>query len=113
MSGKREIDSRRVRPGDTGELPDFREVLALIEDARRRAYQAVNTELVGLYWQLGETISRKLESAQWGEGVVDALATAIARQYPGLRGFTRRNLFRMRQFYEAYRDHKRVSPLVT
>ena len=92
---------------------EFEEVLALIEAARRRAYQAVNTELVGLYWQLGEHISKKLDSAQWGEGVVDGLATAIAREYPGMRGFTRRNLFRMRQFYEAYRSNEKVSPLVT
>ena len=84
----------------------------MIESARRRAYQAVNTELVGLYWQLGEYISHKIESAQWGDGVVDDLAAAIARQYPGLRGYTRPNLFRMRQFYETYRDDEKVSPLV-
>jgi hypothetical protein len=47
---------------------EFAEVLALIEAARRRAYQAVNTELEGLYWQLGEYISNKIESAQWGDG---------------------------------------------
>ncbi len=81
---------------------EFDEVLALIESARQRAYQAVNTELVGLYWQLGEYISNKIESAQWGDGVVDELAATIARQYPGLRGYTRRNLFRMRQFFDAY-----------
>jgi len=91
----------------------FDEVLGLIEAARRRAYQAANTELVGLYWKLGEHISKKIASAEWGEGVVDDLAATIARQYPGMRGYTRRNLFRMRQFFEAYRDQKKVSPLVT
>jgi predicted nuclease of restriction endonuclease-like (RecB) superfamily len=91
---------------------EFNEVLALIEAARRRAYQAVNAELVGLYWQLGEYISQKIESAQWGDSVVDELVAAIARQYPGLRGYTRPNLFRMRQFYEAYRGNEKVSPLV-
>lgn len=113
MTGKAEIGPSRKQPGDPGQQPDFREVLTLIEDARRRAYQAVNTELVGLYWQLGKYISKKLESAQWGEGVVDALAVAIARQYPGMRGYTRRNLFRMRQFYDAYRSDKKVSALLT
>jgi predicted nuclease of restriction endonuclease-like (RecB) superfamily len=91
---------------------EFSEVLALIEAARRRAYQAVNAELVGLYWQLGEYISQKIESAQWGDSVVDELVAAIARRYPGLRGYTRPNLFRMRQFYETYRDNEIVSPLV-
>ncbi len=91
---------------------EFNEVLALIEGARRRSYQAVNAELVGLYWQLGEYISCKIESAQWGDSVVDDLVAAIARRYPGLRGYTRPNLFRMRQFYEAYRGNEIVSPLV-
>ena len=54
----------------------------------------------------------KLDKAEWGEGVVDELAAAIARQYPGQRGFTRPNLFRMKQLYEAYRDDEKVSPLV-
>jgi predicted nuclease of restriction endonuclease-like (RecB) superfamily len=91
----------------------FAEVVALIEAARSRAYQAVNVELLSLYWQLGEHISQKIASAEWGDGVVDELAAALARRYPGLRGFTRRNLFRMRQFYEAYCGHEKVSPLVT
>lgn len=88
-------------------------MLALIEAARRRAYQAVNSELVSLYWQLGEYISKKIASAEWGDGVVDDLAAAIARQYPGMRGYTRRNLFRMRQFYDVYRGDKKVSSLLT
>jgi hypothetical protein len=62
---------------------------------------------------VGEHISRKLESAEWGDAVVDQLAAAIARRHPGLRGFTRRNLFRMRQFYETYRRQKKVSALLT
>ncbi len=90
----------------------FDEVLGLIEAAKRRAYQAVNAELVGLYWQVGEYLSKKLARAEWGDGVVAELATAIARKHPGLRGFTRTNLFRMRQFYETYRYDDRVAPLV-
>jgi predicted nuclease of restriction endonuclease-like (RecB) superfamily len=91
----------------------FAEVVGLIQQARKRAYQSVNSELVGLYWRIGEYISRKLEAAEWGEGVVNRLAKHLARTLPGLRGFTRRNLFRMRQFYEAYAGDKKVSPLVT
>lgn len=112
-SAAKKVSSAARQSSRTAVAPDFDEVLTLIEDARRRAYQAVNTELVGLYWQLGEHISKKIASAEWGDGVVEDLAAAIARRYPGLRGFTRRNLFRMRQFYEAYRVDKKVSPLVT
>ena len=91
----------------------FAEVVGLIEQARQRAYQAVNTELVGLYWEIGRYISAKLEAAVWGEGVVDRLADHLARTLPGQQGFTRRNLFRMRQFYEVYRGDEKVTPLVT
>ncbi len=93
--------------------PSFAEVVGLIEQARLRAYQAVNTELMGLYWQVGKYISAKLDSAEWGEGVVDQLAAHLARTLPGIRGFSRQNLFRMRQFYAAYAGDKKVSPLVT
>jgi predicted nuclease of restriction endonuclease-like (RecB) superfamily len=84
----------------------------MIRAARERALVAVNTALVDLYWRVGEFISRKLATAVWGEGVVNDLARYIQRTHPNLRGFTRPNLFRMRQFYEAYRDGKKVSPLV-
>src|SRR5262245_29097930 len=110
---KRNAVATRSRSATPAPARDFDEVLALIEAARRRAYQAVNSELVSLYWQLGEYISKKIASAEWGDGVVDELAGAIARQYPGIHGYTRRNLFRMRQFFDAYRDNKKVSPLVT
>ena len=91
----------------------FAEVVGLIEQARQRAYQAVNTELVGLYWQIGEYISDKLMAAEWGDGVVDNLARHLARTLPGQRGFTRRNLFRMRQFFETYRGEKNATALLT
>jgi predicted nuclease of restriction endonuclease-like (RecB) superfamily len=90
----------------------FSEILRLIVAARQRAFQAVNTDLIDLYWEVGAIISRKIEAAEWGDGVVDRLAEFIARTQPGMRGFTRPNLFRMRQFYETYRDHEKVSPLV-
>jgi hypothetical protein len=91
----------------------FAEVLGMIQAARGHALAAVNTALVELYWQVGEYISRKLETATWGEGVVDALAQYIQRRQPNLRGFTRRNLFRMRQFFDAYRGQEKVSALLT
>lgn len=92
---------------------EFSEILGLVAAARLRAVQAVNTTLIELYWQVGEVISRKIAGAEWGDGVVDQLAEHIARSQPGLRGFTRRNLFRMRQFYEAYQDNQIVSALLT
>jgi len=92
--------------------PSFTEVVQLIEAARKQAFQAVNTTLIELYWQVGTYISRKIESAEWGDKVVEQLAAYLAQTQPGLRGFTKRNLFRMRQFYETYRDNPIVSALL-
>ena len=101
-----------VSPGSV-EATEFSDILTLIAGARQRAFQAVNTVLIDLYWQVGAIISRKIVAAEWGDGVVDRLAERIAREHPGLRGFTRRNLFRMRQFHEAYPDAQTVSALLT
>jgi hypothetical protein len=87
--------------GARGQETAFREVAAMIEAARARAYQAVNTELIELYWRVGQYISHKVESAEWGDAVIDELARFIKREHPDIRGFARRNLFRMRKFYET------------
>ena len=91
---------------------NFTEVVKLIETARQHAYQAVNTTLIELYWQIGAYINGKLEAAEWGDGVVNQLARHLAASQPALRGFTRPNLFRMRQFYVTYQHDAIVSPLV-
>ncbi len=100
-----------ARP-DVGDKNAFAEVVRLIEQARQRAYQAVNTELINLYWKIGRYISRKIEAVEWGEGVVEKLADYIRQRDPNLRGFTRPNLFRMRQFYEVYANDTKVSALL-
>lgn len=96
----------------TAQEAGFADIAQLIAAARQRAVQAVNTTLIELYWQIGERISRKIAAAEWGDGVVTQLARYLAQTQPGLRGFTRPNLFRMKQFYEAYPNWGFVSPLV-
>ncbi|KFB75697.1 PDDEXK nuclease domain-containing protein [Candidatus Accumulibacter cognatus] len=96
----------------TVDSTDFATIAQLIASARQSAVQAVNTTLIELYWQIGEHISRKIAASEWGDGVVDQLARYLAQTQPGLRGFTRANLFRMRQFYEAYPDPEIVSALL-
>lgn len=108
-----EPSNRRLSNAATPVDRNFDEIVAIIQNARQRASQAVNTELIELYWQVGAYISRKLELAEWGDAVVTQLAEHLARTQPGLRGFTRRNLFRMRQFYEAYKSTEKVSALLT
>ena len=75
----------KTAPAQSAES-SFAEVVELIQQSRQRAYQAVNSELIDLYWRVGEYVSRKLQSAEWGDGVVAELARYIARRQPGVRG---------------------------
>ena len=93
------------------EQESFSEIVKLIDSAREKVVRTINTGLIELYWEIGHIISRKIEAAEWGDGVVEQLAEFIARTQPGLRGFTRANLFRMRQFYDTYRSDEKVAPL--
>ncbi len=90
----------------------FAEIVTLIEQARQRACQTVNTQLIELYWKVGEYISRRIESDGWGKSTVKELSTYIQRRQAGLRGFSPQNLWRMRQFFEAYRDEPKLSTLL-
>ena len=92
--------------------PAFREIVDLIQSARARALQTVNTALIDLYWQVGEYISRKVESAAWGKAVIQQLADYLEQNEPDLRGFSASNLWRMRQFFATYRDSVILAPLV-
>lgn len=92
---------------------NFSEVIARIETAKNRAFSKVNDELILLYWDIGHMISYKLANSEWGNKVVDELAFFIKNNYPEIKGFTRRNLYRMKQFYETYKDEEIVAPLVT
>ena len=90
----------------------FDEVVRLIHAARHRASRAVNVELIDLYWKIGSVISQRVESEGWGKGTVGSLSAHILREQPGTRGFSPQNLWRMRQFFETYRDAPELSTLV-
>ncbi|MEY4510408.1 MAG: hypothetical protein RLZZ450_2530 [Pseudomonadota bacterium] len=108
-SGK--VTKRAPSAGRAAES-SFDEVVQLIEAARQRAVRAVNVELIELYWQIGAIISRRIESEGWGKGTVQALSTYLQRIQPGMRGFSAQNLWRMRQFFDTYRDLPDLSTLV-
>ena len=91
---------------------DFDDLLRLIDAARSRAFSAVNKELIDLYWNIGEYISRKIAADGWGQGSVEALAETIQRRQPNARGFSARNLWRMMQFFETYCDQPKLSALL-
>lgn len=91
----------------------FLEIKTLIDEARNRAIKNVNIELVQLYWDIGAYISKKMDEAQWGDKTIEQLADFLKNYGPDYKGFNRRNLYRMKQFYQAYRGLEIVSPLVT
>ena len=80
----------------------FAEIIGLIKQTQSLAVQSVNTELINLYWNVGAYIAQQLASAAWGDKTVDELADYIQKNQPELKGFNRRGLYRMKQFYETY-----------
>lgn len=82
----------------------FDEVVKMIVEARGRVFRMANTALIDMYWQIGSFISEKIAHAEWGDGVVKQLAQHIATSIPEVKGFSDKNLWRMKQFYETYRD---------
>lgn len=90
----------------------FSEVIKLIKQSRSNAIKAVNSELINLYWNIGEYICKKIEISEWGQSVVSELAQFIQKSEPEIKGFSDKNLWRMKQFYEAYKDFPKLSPLV-
>jgi predicted nuclease of restriction endonuclease-like (RecB) superfamily len=91
---------------------DFAEVVRLIGEARQKANRTVNAQLVDLYWAVGEYVSKKIEANAWGKATVSSLADYIRIRQPGQRGFSAQNIWRMRQFYEAYCDTPKLSTLL-
>jgi predicted nuclease of restriction endonuclease-like (RecB) superfamily len=82
--------------------PQFTEILTLIKTAQNYVIATSNQELIKLYWSIGQYISERLKTTEWGQKNIEQLATFIQIQEPGIKGFEKRNLERMRQFYETY-----------
>ena len=89
----------------------FSEITSLIAQARVRAYQAVNKELVSLYWHVGEYVHYKVTSNAWGKSVVKDLAEYIQKSEPNVLGFSAQNIWRMKQFYETYSNNQKLATL--
>jgi predicted nuclease of restriction endonuclease-like (RecB) superfamily len=95
---------------------DYNQLLANVKERIRSAQYAalkvVNTELVGLYWDLGRMIVERQNQAGWGTSVVEQLSQDLRREFPGVAGFSVQNLWYMRQFHMEYREHEKLQPLV-
>lgn len=91
----------------------FAEVVSMIQHTRNEVVRLANASLIDLYWRIGKYISDKISLSDWGDGVVKQLADYISKTSPETKGFSDKNLWRMKQFYETYNGvDEKLSPLV-
>lgn len=88
-------------------------LIEIIESSRKNALRKVNEELIRMYWLVGEYLSVESKNVSFGDKYIDAIAKEIQDVFPGIKGFNRRGLYRMKQFYELYKDNSIVTPLLT
>ncbi len=92
---------------------DFSRIYQMIEEASSRTWKEVNKSLISLYWNIGKYVSTKAEKEDWGQGIVEQLSNYILLQRGEIKGFSARNIWRMKQFYETYKDHEKLSTALT
>ena len=92
---------------------DFANVLDIIQGYRSRAVQTINHASVMTAWHVGAYVSNKIKSAQWGAKVVQQLAEYIHTQDPTLKGWSRRTIYKMVQFYDVYSSEQFIARATT
>jgi hypothetical protein len=103
----------KKRPSPTAKSPSaisiprgfaevFRELKKKIQEARLSAAVAVNQRLINLYWEMGKTIFEIQQTQKWGSRDIESLGNELQKEFPGINGFSRSNLFKMRAFYLSY-----------
>ena len=83
-----------------------------IRKAQYDALKSVNKELIGFYDDIGRMIVERQEKEGWGKSIVEKLATDLQKEFPGIQGFSARNIWYMRIFHLTYRENQRLQPLV-
>lgn len=77
-----------------------------VRNAQIKAALSVNTELLKLYWSIGEDVAVKQKKAKWGEGLIDQLSKDLSAEFPDMKGFSRRNLMYVQKWYLFYSGEK-------
>ena len=80
----------------------FEQLKTKIRSAQLKAAVAVNSQLLQLYWDIGRSIVTKQEQAKWGDAILDQLSLDLKLSFPEISGFSRRNLYAIRQWYLFY-----------
>ena len=92
---------------------NFNQIIEMIEKRKNNAYKKVNEELILLYLEVGQFLYELTQNGNYGDKVIDKAANFMKANYPVIRGFNKRNLHRMVQFYKTYKDNQKVSTLLT
>ncbi len=82
----------------------LRDLKTRIRSAQVKAAVSVNREMIVLYWEIGKALVERQEHAGWGKAVVERLARDLRNAFPDIKGFSRSNIYAMRQFFLTYRD---------
>jgi len=90
----------------------LRDIKNRIHKAQYEALKAVNKELIALYWDIGRLIVWRQKKHGWGRSIVENIAKDLQIEFVGMQGFSAQNLWRMRQFYLAYKGNEKLSPMV-
>ena len=88
-------------------------LIQIISQSKQNALKKVNEELINMYWKIGEHLNTESEKASFGDAYIDTVAEEIQNAFPGIKGFNRRGLYRMKKFYETYKDDEFVTTLLT
>ncbi|MBD3842371.1 MAG: hypothetical protein IE909_10880 [Campylobacterales bacterium] len=88
-----------------------KEIKSKILSSQYEALKAVNKELINLYWDIGKNIVQKQEQFGWGKSVVKNLSQELQKELVGIKGFSERNLWNMRNFYIEYQDNSKLQAL--
>jgi predicted nuclease of restriction endonuclease-like (RecB) superfamily len=83
-----------------------------IQEARVKASLAVNRELVQLYWNIGKEIVERQTQDGWGTSVIERLGKDLQNAFPGIKGFSSSNIFRMRKFFLFCQKVAQAEPLL-
>ena len=67
---------------------------------------------IALYWEIGRMILDRQEKQGWGKSVVENLAADLQKEFPGVQGYSARNIWYMRMFYTTYRENTKLQPMV-
>jgi hypothetical protein len=94
------------------DLSGFNSILSLIKTAKDRILKTVNTEIIDLYWRIGKEVSEKAQNGGWGKSIVEELSNHIVANFWKMRGFSPQNIWRMKQFYETYKDSQILSAVL-